>query len=265
MRLRAPSPPGARRWQVLAVLLGGAVAIAVWLWTRAPARAEAELLRLGPELLRLTPEGSPELEINGERLRVRSGRMEEALPTLLHRATERCRDRAASGELPVLRWGNDDEGFAGCLTEVAGRGAAGDPWAVGVAYWYGMRDGEHTRFVRVESASPLPLRRMFPSDSDAPGFDLPGVPRPDGGTRLLSAQDPRAGHAMVIYRASGRDLGALRRRYRRMLRDGGWTVSRRATAGTVRAAGRGGRLILTFDRTDDGSRVVALFERRVER
>lgn len=60
-------------------------------------------------------------------------------------------------------------------------------------------DPDHTHVLYIESETALDASAMFPSAGDAPGADLPDLPRPHHARRLLSLQLQGQPHALVAY------------------------------------------------------------------
>lgn len=75
---------------------------------------------------------------------------------------------------------------------------------------YARRAGEYTDYLAASSAKPVPDDAVDPSpDRDAPGADLPGVPRPAGAVRSLSFIDKTTGYSLVQYRLHAAPQAAL--------------------------------------------------------
>lgn len=75
---------------------------------------------------------------------------------------------------------------------------------------YARRAGEYTDYLAVSSVRPVPDAAVEPSPAhDAPGADLPGVPRPSQAVRSLSLLDKTTGYSLVMYRLSDAPQAAL--------------------------------------------------------
>lgn len=74
---------------------------------------------------------------------------------------------------------------------------------------YAQRQAGVTHYLAAWSESPLPDGLLTPDrERDAPGEDLPGVPRPRG-VRAFSLSEPEAGYTLVTYRVSDRPDAAV--------------------------------------------------------
>ncbi len=250
---------GALRVGALLALVGaGAVAT---LCVRARARSDELLQDAGAALLSYARAGRLDaprtLWLNGASLRVLSGSTPDSLDTLLDVLQARCRKlglrfdpatvpraplphglRAALPALDgVLRGQHGGAGYVACLDlggvtlaprDLIGRlralRASGDLRALGqLRFAWARREGAATAYVAVWSEGSLPLRAMFPARGDAPGRDLPGVPRPAGARRVLSAWQQERAPMLVGYRAA-LPAAQLMARYRVALEAQGFHV-----------------------------------------
>lgn len=111
-------------------------------------------------------------------------------------------------------------------------------------------EGQPTRFVAAWTDGPLPVSEMFPAHGDAPGRDVPGIPRPPTGRRLLSAwEQGQLPYSATQYVDVGRGPLAMRRWYRKELAGAGWKVlATRKHRGppTLVVERRGRQVLLTF-------------------
>jgi len=107
---------------------------------------------------------------------------------------ERLKEAVVSGDLGKL--GN----FRYVAVEKAGTGSHA------VALW---TDGA------------MMLGRMFPKEGDAPGFDWPDAPRPEGSRRFLSAYVEGVGYGVTVYDVGG-DLEPVRAGIDGALTHAGW-------------------------------------------
>lgn len=60
-------------------------------------------------------------------------------------------------------------------------------------------DARSSSVTSVTRQSKADITEAFPKEGDAPGDDLPGVPRPEGSRRTISANIVETGHAVRIY------------------------------------------------------------------
>lgn len=178
-----------------------------------PARAEiVDLLRLFQPNLQV-PRGlghsSPRpLLLNGFPLQLVSGRVPETPRQILDSYQARYRDRHP-GRLPAPAHREDGEDY-GVLLTVDGSGdellqkmAATRQHYLHLAplcLVFAQQSGELTDYLAVWSDAPLPRGVLAPArGQDAPGSDVPGVPRPHGALRSFSLREPGAGYAIVSY------------------------------------------------------------------
>ena len=81
--------------------------------------------------------------------------------------------------------------------------------AGGIRLAYAHRVGVFTYYVIAASDGPLAIDTLQPATTqDAPGADIPGVPRPPG-IRILSLEEPAAGYRLVTYRVAMPGTAAL--------------------------------------------------------
>lgn len=91
---------------------------------------------------------------------------------------------------------------------------------------YARRSGASTDYLMAWSEKPMPQEVLQPVQSgDAPGKDLPGVPRPSGGARTFSFSEPKAGYQMAMYEVPADPENALRGAAARIGGDG-WQEDR---------------------------------------
>lgn len=148
------------------------------------------------------------LLFNGFPLQVVSGRTPASVHQVLDFYQERCHRAPAAALPPPSHREEDDE--SGVLVAAAGDGRellqqmrARQLHYVHLApvcLAFAQRQGELTDYVAVFSDLPLPPQVLTPpSGRDAPGRDLPGVPRPDGALRSFSLIEPATGYTVVSY------------------------------------------------------------------
>jgi hypothetical protein len=224
--------PGRGRWSVLA--LSGALAL---VFAAYAARVRAELLeqarQLGPQLMGFAEPGGAvtALEVNGARLRLHTRVVPGSVAAALDRFEALCGERAheLKVELYAAQRGRlaDEQPFLGALREDFGSDAgvavclapdeplgarallhrasalaqSGDLALMGqLRYAFARRTARgETHVLLASSEGPLPLLAMFPDHGDAQGRDLPGVPRPHGAERVLSAHVPGQAYGLAAY------------------------------------------------------------------
>jgi hypothetical protein len=262
--LRARVLPIAR---VLA-LLGALLAPGLWLGMDAlHARASELIDDTGASMLAYAAQGRLEgahtLLLNGLRLRMQVGTTRDPAERVLAVFAGRCRARSGGVALqlqeglhgrlpaklvtqtfdPVLQLGDARGGFVGCLDLGAQRvlpadllarlsrfARAADVAEIGaLRFAWARSEGRDTRYVALWSDQPLPLRSAFPALGDAPGSDVPRVPRPSATRRVLSAWQEGAAPMLVAY-ASAQPAPAALRGYEPQLRARGYRLQRGVSA-----------------------------------
>ena len=250
----------AMRGVLLAAAL--AVASVAWLAWTARVKARDALQSAGELMLRYAGaehiDAPRELVVNGLALHVLSGVSAKPLGTVLDFFEARCKqvgggfDRkiarllqahgAAPLPAPIMRGGTlreDDEhnGYLACLdlatdqlatSELIPRlqafAKSGDIANVGdLRFVWARRDLQQTSYVALWTEGPVPLPVAFPEQGDAPGVDLPSLPRPERSVRVLSAWQRDAAPSLVSYR-SETTLDELETSYRRQLSSLGLSV-----------------------------------------
>jgi hypothetical protein len=246
---------------VLVAAALGVLSVAWLAWT-ARAKAREGLRSAGELMLRYAGaehiDAPRELVVNGLALHVLSGVSAKPLGTVLDLFEARCKQvgggfdreiatllqRQGAAPLPerIMRGGTlreDDEhnGYLACLdlgtdqlgaSELIARlqafAESGDIANVGdLRFVWARRDREQTSYVALWSEGPLPLPVAFPEEGDAPGVDLPSLPRPERSVRLLSAWQRDAAPSLVSYR-SETTLDELETSYLRQLASLGLSV-----------------------------------------
>jgi hypothetical protein len=84
--------------------------------------------------------------------------------------------------------------------------------------------GEQRRVVCVWSEGDFYPLRMFPENGDAPGPAAPGLLRPRGSRRLLSAAELGVGASLTVFVDGEESIASLSERYRRHLASDGWRL-----------------------------------------
>lgn len=147
------------------------------------------------------------------------------------------RDGRRSRSLETLREGDDDGGYVACIdvgnrrltpAEVLRRAravmATGDMSQWGnFRYAYVTRGTTGTKILTVSSDGRFNLLKMFPSEGDAPGADIPTLARYPGMRRILSGYEDGYPNKLGIHtvRAPMADVRAF---YQHTMPTRGWTV-----------------------------------------
>jgi hypothetical protein len=124
-------------------------------------------------------------------------------------------------------------------------------------------DAHASSQVSITRQSKAELAEMFPVDGDAPGGDLPGVPRPEGSRRVIAASVIETGHAVRIYDIarhgqSSDELSLRRDAFDREMRAAGYTSSPAVATALedARLYLRGSdRIVVSFERMPEGTRI----------
>lgn len=166
------------------------------------------------------------VRVNGATLRIESGHEHRTLAQWLVATRQACEARSteplpsAPGNPERALWvevHDADSALTGCLV---GPGLARSPVEL-VAQLRALarhldltqlgelqvmraeQAGSALHVVGVRSGGPLPLLDMFPRHGDAPGVDLPHVPRPPGARRLLSVYESGRAPSLAVYERPG--------------------------------------------------------------
>lgn len=196
------------------LVMGALGALSLSVTTPRPVRADVTdlfgLLRPAvPQAPRTVSESRPRpLLLNGFPLRLLSGRTPETPQQVLDYYEQHVR-RTSKGPVPPPVFRRDGEDF-GLLVATEGDGeellrqmAARKLHYVHLGplcMVFAQQTGELTTYLAITSGTPLPAEVLMPrSGHDAPGADLPGVPRPPGSLRSFSLSEPAAGYTAVSY------------------------------------------------------------------
>ena len=101
------------------------------------------------------------------------------------------------------------------------------------------------------------LAELFPKTGDAPGRDLPDLPRPKGGQRLLSAFEQGMPFGFVTYHLDGKTGKTVVGGYMALLAASGWNHSR-LDHDTFLAEKSGRRVLVRVGERGAGRVVVSL-------
>lgn len=252
---------------------------ALFLVQRARANADQTLDRVGSWLAQLQGVVSNEptpLWVNGLRIWLASGRSTNSPESVLDDFENYCNGRTGisfpqdaltrtAAESPaagtpnrygVFRIENAERGIVACLdgrsvtahvATFAERARSflntGDLAAFGELRYFLVLPGEHggSAFLTAWTRGSAKLLEMFPEQGDAPGEDLPNVPRPAEAQRQLSAGVPGKGRLTSYGVPSA--LNIALERYQEQLTRAGWNV-RKADAPDSLLALLGTRAVL---------------------
>lgn len=228
-------------------------------WTMAkPTSREGRFSINGVEMHRMTASTSLSIKDALDRLqRVCTERGGIETSALLLDAKKQHRNARMPGMFEgMYRHEGNHDGVLACIdtggplgvTELARRlqkfVATGNLADVGkLRYVLARRQGSVTSVLVIWTENNAHLLQMFPKSGDAPGHDVPDVPRPEGAERLLSATDLAAPYGITVYRAIGRSPDALRDWYRARLTERGWIIAKPTKSGTL-VAHRGSRTLV---------------------
>lgn len=248
---------GSRRcpsWvRVLALAFIGAGVATVSILGTVGAQLDRTFIRAGEgaqRILRARSIPARSLNLNGVRLSLHTGVVDEPLEEVLRRQARDCLprghmtsvDSVLLASLSVRMGSSEDDGYVACVelgenadslvafTEAARRFAA--TWDVaelgGLRYVYARRADEaptsRTMLFSLWSHGSVDLKRMLPgSRSDADGADPPGVPRLPGTQRVLSAYEVDEPSGVFVYRTAA-SADVVARFFRTELRRAGWSL-----------------------------------------
>lgn len=261
------------------------------------ADVEQMLMSLGAEMMRYgqaTRQDAPRtLTLNGQALKLSVGSTKDPLADVLDHYENKCinhdgglskqQNRAyrKSGQRltarqnrlldTTLRQDAAEQGFVVCLdsgtNEISWNDwtkrlsrflQTGNVSEVGqLRYVYAHRAKRSTTLVTLWAEGPLNVWEMFPNAGDAPGFDLPNVPRPHGSRRLLSARESGFAQSVNVYGVKALSGDQLFKFYRHALPKQGWHLtedpqmkSRPSHAPHVLLAERDSRMLTIITGTD---------------
>ena len=228
-------------------------------------QVDSTLMDLGAGIVQLDaagPRRGPRVvELNGARLHFAVSESPRDVGAVLDRAEHQC---APAGDRQ-LRGEGGGRGYVACFVPapapvpVVGETRASPP---GYRYTYAQPGHDHTVVISLETDGSVDLRQLFPPEGDAPGFDAPGLPRPHGVRRLLSAQEQGRPQQMTLYTDPRRTPAELEAWYRGRLPALGWRPldgGRRPAGSHVLVASRGETLAaLVFATEDAGGASIAI-------
>lgn len=128
-------------------------------------------------------------------------------------------------------------------------------------------DGGRTHYVALWTEGEFHIRNVLPGDSDAPGAELPGIPRAPDARRSLSAFEVGRDDRFVMYEGSSMTEWELEHFYRTSLAEAGWTIedafNEEGASSQLVVGMRDGRQVYVSTNTDAygrGTAMVALSE-----
>ncbi|MCB9666542.1 MAG: hypothetical protein H6715_00245 [Myxococcales bacterium] len=229
------------------------------------ADVEQMLLSVGGEMMhygRATHQDAPRtISLNGQTLKLSVGTTKDSLQEVLDHYERRCnlKDGGLSNELAeaykqnghqlskgqkkllgtIVRQDGGGKGFVVCLdagtqkrhwkdwiAHLSRFVQSGNISEVGeIRYLYAERHKHTTTLVTLWADGALNVFHMFPNSGDAPGFDLPDVPRPKEAKRLLSAGEEGFSQSVHIYAANTMTGNQLFDFYHQALLTAGWRIS----------------------------------------
>jgi len=125
-------------------------------------------------------------------------------------------------------------------------------------YVLARRDGAVTSLLVLWTDGSAQILKMFPKVGDAPGRDVPDVPRPENADRLLSASDLDAPYSVTVYRSRERSSAAVQNKYVKTLGELGWCIAQPRAGSFV--ARRGARSVLIRTATLAASTTTSIVE-----
>jgi hypothetical protein len=144
--------------------------------------------------------------------------------------------KSSEGFLTVRRE-QDNRGFVLCfgserspsrserLAQVRKAGTTGELGALGdVRYVVVYKAESGSRVFAAWTHGSFNVYKMFPDKGDVPGEDLAGIPRPDGGRRILSATVTGAPFGVNAYEVMGADAAAVAKELNTKLLSRGWKL-----------------------------------------
>lgn len=214
-------------------------------------------------------DGLRTLVINGARLRLRSGTTRDGIDEVLDAQAVPCRPEGQALN-PIVRTRRAEQGFVGCIVPRASESFA-ERWrafaethdlaALGeLRVTWAMQSPIGTRYVAIASDGALDLLKMFPGDGDAPGTDLPELPRPPETRRLLSTFQEGADAVLLSYEST-LPLETLATRYAAALAASSErvdTVPRSAPNARVLAVQRKGQRYLAILAADGDGTLISI-------
>ena len=218
-----------------------------------------------------------QLQLNGVRLSFRTQTVEGSLADVLDHYEAVCGTAIATqtahndhaGYVACLDIGDSTQDLGAFVNRFVGFSDTGDLQEVGAPRYVfarrvASRSGDKVRLLTMWADSTFDVYRMLPrTGSDAAGRDLPGVPRPPGSQRILSAWEARQPSGVFVYRVAAKSAEELESFYRAELPRTGWTIIERNPSESVRVDGihmlsaeKDNRLVTVLCRSGEASHTV---------
>lgn len=170
----------------------------------------------------------------------------------------------------ILRHESEREGMLACLDtggpldpsqlrlRLAGALKSGDLGDLGqLRFAFARHQQGRTSTLVLFTEGPAELGKAFPRRGDAPGADLPGVPRAPELRRRLSAGESSASPGLTLYSGPG-EPAALVAWYARALTEGSWIVTPNPDSARLRATRDGRHLFLRATPQREGTGVLLM-------
>jgi len=122
-------------------------------------------------------------------------------------------------------------------------------------YVLARREKSVTSLLVLWTGGDASLLQMFPKTGDAPGYDVPDVPRPRQATRVFSANEDGAPYSLTTYQAPATSPASDIEWYKAQLQQRGWHVTG-SKRPSILTAQRGSR-VLVISSTSIGTGSVA--------
>ena len=110
-------------------------------------------------------------------------------------------------------------------------------------YVLARREKSVTSLLVLWTEGDAPLLQMFPKTGDAPGYDVPGIPRPDHASRVFSANEDDAPYSLTTYQSLATSPASAIEWYKSQLQQRGWRITGSQQPSTL-IAQRGPRIVL---------------------
>ena len=234
------------------VAFTGCAVFLMLILSRVQAQAHETMLRFGSTAMAFPGAKAPEprtIAINGIAVSLRTQVIGASLTETIRHYQDLCASRGATSQwygavlssLALRSATRENDGYVACVSI--------DSWsfsslAVRVAkfveswdladlgsprYVYASRahdqPEERTFVLTMWTDGPMSLRNLLPAGRhDAPGADPPGIPRPRGSQRILSATEVSEHAGVFSYRVPDRTPGDVEGDYRRDLSENSWRL-----------------------------------------
>lgn len=220
--------------RTLAIALATTVASFALAKDAAQAALGHQLSRVGNALQTLapdTPGHADLLTVNGARFEVSTQMSPRAPEEEVARFLKDCDADSNDGHGMAFTWPEGHTTLSVCLAplstadheklpaKLASAADSGDLSDLGeLRMLRAMSSAEGSALVYLRGLGSISLRDMLPQEGDAAGVDLPGLPRPVGGRRLLSALSDSRQQGVAVYQVTGDEV-EVRDAYRTSLRE----------------------------------------------